>query len=740
MHSETEGFPGLKMVAQETESSRLKRLRPSGLLSGRGMPGPRTSKAGRLLLLSFWVMFLIKTADLPALASGGPPVQVLLALDTSGSMKTNDPRRLLPKAAALLVNLLEEQDCLGLLKFDETPVPLSELAPLHQAHRRRCLQGLAQLAPRGRYTDIPATLEAGLRLFGPPSSMPRALVLISDGQIDLDPEKGDQESAVTRLHREILPAYQKAHIAIFSVAFTAESDQRVLADLAAATRGSFLLVEKASDLHRALVWIYEKLKQPQLAPVMDHSFLIDAAVDEAMLIASRKTPDRPVELTDPLGVKITPKDTFPQVRWFATPVFDLVTISRPTPGFWRLGRIAEGEGKVILYTDLTLACPHLPEEVGGDEELMVGAAVCENGRPVTDAQFLGQTTFEAALVSPAGKAYGVKLAEPPEDLEEFWPPGARVGRFPPLETPGTAQLKVRVQGPTFRRERHFSIRVASPWYETKTVGGPQGHSRTLIFYPSRREPLLDLRGWLSLRPASGGLGVQRFKLPAHGTFSLALPGLPELKALTVDLQLRGRTPSGRPVFLRPIVSPLAPDMSASGSAPLSIRGNAGRVATKLRNFLQGRPGPGAVFQRVWLLSGLLALAGLLAGVAWLALRGRLNLGWLKPLTMAFTTAGGKSKAQELMLLARVETLLQEKAALEARLEEREECLRRAAAENAELQQKLERQSQRFQEKSKQIKELEQKLKEAEQEAKAVQEEYMALFARSQEGKQVLKKE
>lgn len=726
------------MDGQETESSRVKRWRPSGLLS-KGMPRPRPFRTRRRLLLFFWIMLLVKAAGLPALASGGPPVQVLLALDTSGSMKTSDPRRLLPQAATLLINLLEEQDCLGLLKFDETPVLLSEPAPLHRAHRRRCLRVLAQLAPRGRYTDIPATLEAGLRTFGPPSSTPRALVLISDGQIDLDPEKGDHEAAITRLHREILPACQKARIAIFSVAFTAKSDEKLLGDLAAATNGAFLLVEKASDLHRALVWIYEKLKQPQLAPVIDHSFLIDATVDEAVLIASRQTPDRPVELTDPLGVKVTPKDVSSQVRWFATPAFDQVTISRPTPGFWRLGRIAEGEGKVVLYTGLTLTCPHLPEEVGSDEELVVGAAVCEQGRPVTEAQLLDQATFEATLISEAGKAYKVKLAEPPAELKEFWPPGARVGRFPALETPGSARLNVRVQGPTFRRERHFFIRVASPWYGKKTAGGPVGHSRTFTFYPSHREPLLDLHGWLSLRPASGGLGVQMFGLPAHGTFSLALPEQAELKPLAVDLRLRGRTPSGRPVFIRPALSPLEPDLPASGSATLPSRRAAGRIAAKFQRLRYRLPGLSAIPYKVWLLSGLLALAGLLAGVAWLALRGRLNLGWLKRLTMAFTTAGGKSKEQELMLLARVETLLREKAALEARLEEMEERLRRVAAENAELQQKLERQSQRFQEKSQLIKKLEQKLKEAEQEAKAVQEEYMALFARSQEDKRVLKK-
>jgi hypothetical protein len=147
---------------------------------------------------------------------------------------------------------------------------------------------------------------------------------------------------------------------------------------------------------------------------------------------------------------------------------------------------------------------------------------------------------------------------------------------------------------------------------------------------------------------------------------------------------------------------------------------------------------GSLTSKAWLLASLAALVSVLC-IGVLLARRHWRIALLDRLTAPLLSGGGSLREEKLMLLARVETLLHEKAALEARLKEMEKRLQQLAAENADLLKKMEQQSLIFREKARVIGELEKKLQEAEHEAKAVQEEYMALYARSQGEKRVLKK-
>jgi hypothetical protein len=689
---------------------------------------PQGSRRWRALIVAGFGLLCLITSNPLAAVSEEPPLTLLLALDTSGSMKTNDPRRLLPQAAALMVRLLEERDRLGIFSFDASPRLILETGALTPERRRGCLRDLGGLQPLGAYTDIPAVLDAALETFGPSTPPPRALVLITDGHVDIDPRLGDNEAAVRRLRQEILPAYQKADIPVYTVAFTVQSDQKLLLDMAAETGGAFLLVERDADLHNAFLWIYEKLKQPQLSPIINNRFLIDSGVEEAMLIASRKDPDRPVALTDPQGRKLSPKDAPGQVRWFATPAFDMVTIVAPRPGVWSLSGGMEGEGKVMLLTDLKLMCPHMPEEMGGDEALAVGAALFEHGRPVTRPELLEQTVFQALLAPEGGEPYRLELKESPADQRDWWPPGARAGRFPPVRGAGTARVQVQVRGKTFHRERNFSLRVTSPWYREAQASG----SGPLEFQPGETGPLDAAHGWLSLRPDTGGLAAVLFRPAQDGSFSLRLPG-PRPPA-AADVLLTGTAPPGRPVFIQPRFPNVAPAMAGDAGPPGAFLAN---LRAKLRQLrAQGLSGAGFLQSRAAILAALALLAGALAAAGWLT-RQRWRALLLKGLTTHVFAPG--DGGENLMVLAQLEVLQKEKADLAAKCVELEKRLKHLTAENVELAKKLEQQSLTFKEKSKAMGELEQKLQEAELEAKAVQEEYMALYARNQEEKQGLKK-
>lgn len=693
----------------------------------------RGQRLGGLILLC---LGLLLASSSPLAGNADPaPVQVLLALDTSGSMKQNDPLRLLPKAAAVMVNLLDNRDGLGLLRFDESPSLLLELGTLTASHRRQCLSRLNRLTPRGPYADIPAVLEAAPGAFKDTGTSTRALILVTQGQMDPEPGKGSAESSLKRLRQEIIPSYQKADIAVCPVAFTPNCDQAVLRELAASTRGWFLLVDSAAQLPQAFVRLYEQLKQPQLAPLVDNRFYIDPEVKEAVLLASREKPEKSVRLTDPFGRHLTPKSVSRQVRWLEAPALDMVTLRQPRPGEWKVSGSQAGQGTVGLRTHLALRCPHMPAEIGADEELIVGAVIADRGRPVTQAEFLEQIEMRAILTPENRESRTEKLRAPPAGQRGCWPPGSMTASFPPLGAPGTASLTVRAQGRTFRRERRFALRVAPPWYRENVTGAPDADAGQIEFLPAGRGLPGEVHGWASMQPATGGVAATLFRPGPAGNFALALPGS-GLRPAGVELRLTGVTSSGRPLSIRPV--PVKIEASALGAAGgfshpgviAGLKGKVHKIRVRLRPLalaLKTRSGKAAFLV---LFAGALA-AGLLMTRAsrWVFLHRSLGL-------QSSLQGGGQER---LFLQARIDNLQKEKAELAAKLEHAQARLKQLAADNAGLMKQLEQKSQVVREKARIISELQRQLQEAEHESEAVEQEYMALYARSQGDKGVLKK-
>jgi hypothetical protein len=654
-------------------------------------------------------------------------VHVIMALDISGSMKRTDPLRLLPKGAHIMVGLLEQKDCLGILTFEDVTQTRLASGPLTPGHRRRGFQELTRLQPRGLYTDIAQVLAEALKASEPAGGAQRAVLLISDGQMDIDPLKGNSKAFVERVHQEIIPAYKKAGIPIYTVAFTPESDQALLKTLAEKTGGRFLLIPAAKDLHQAFIKFYEALKGPQLAPLVGNRFLIDPQVQEAILVVTRSQQGKPVVLENPKGKKLSPASE--GARWFSAPTFDMVTLPKPEPGSWTVTGHKPGDGKIILMTDLKLECPHLPEDAGADEALLAGALLKDKDQPVTTPEVLNQTAFTAALQQEGRQPVQVQMGTPPLGQKGLWPAGARVAQFPAFSAPGLWQLRIRVLGKTFQRERNISLKVSAPWYKAQPVAG-DGVCQ-VDFLPQPGREALQLAGWCNISTLAQGVSGKFVQPPPGKGFCVALP--PDLPGpFLVNAQLTGVTSSGRPLVLepRPVQIDLAPGAAASGLGPKSA--TAATLKGVINTVSRSR-------KWLWGILGLAAVvAGLLAGAAYL-FRPRM-LRFLRRRSVAEDLPDNMTPEQHILLLrAHVEKLQKENGVLQADLAELREQRDKLLAAKEELEARLGQPSREYQEKSKVIKELEQRLVEAEKEAKSVQEEYMALYARSQQEKQVIKK-
>ncbi|MBI3773946.1 MAG: VWA domain-containing protein [Gammaproteobacteria bacterium] len=123
----------------------------------------------------------------PCASAGTMGIDVVVVVDSSGSMKQSDPQTLRIPAAKLFFSLLGAEDSSALISFSGDGKTLLDLTPLtSDAARTRLLRAADHITSNGLYTNLYAALTRAHELLAkdPASNNPRYIVLMSDGKMD----------------------------------------------------------------------------------------------------------------------------------------------------------------------------------------------------------------------------------------------------------------------------------------------------------------------------------------------------------------------------------------------------------------------------------------------------------------------------------------------------------------------------------------------------------------------------
>ena len=429
-----------------------------GILRCEFFPARLRLAAGMMLLALLWLASpALPAADASEFvaAGDGEGVDAVLIIDSSGSMKETDPRRMRVPAARMFISLLGRQDRVGVVSFSDAGYPVAHLTPATAANRKPLFAAVDKVSALGAYTNLHAALETGRKMLAEEGGEGRRqlLVLMSDGKMDTGDFDQDQ-ALVARIDSDMITALNEAGIEVYTLAFTEASDMSLLRRIANGTGGISRLASNDRELHRVFSTLFESAKQPDMLPIAGGEFLVDAAIEEVTVVASKNTPGSRIKLVMPDERVIRPEVAGPAVRWFESDGFDMITIEQPPAGTWRL--ISDGEdNRAYVVTNMRLAGELGEGEPGVGAEMVARAWLEQAGEVITAAEILDHTEFSLQVIPPEGEPRHLSLAA--ADAAS----GRYTGAFE-FTRPGSHRIRLIASSRTFQREKSLFVEVPEP--------------------------------------------------------------------------------------------------------------------------------------------------------------------------------------------------------------------------------------------------------------------------------------
>lgn len=378
-------------------------------------PSSHCSLRNRWRLALAILVMIVLPALLPAAAPGTAlagatrNLDVVLLIDNSGSMASNDAEGLRWSAAQLFVDLAAPGDRVAAIAFASQVTPLGSAAngtlqTISRPDDRRTLKGYLQRRNPVGATNMQGAISAAIKLLRDAGSANRqVIVFLTDGE----PDPPDQRPALEESIRQA----GRAGMAVFPILLGTSTDQ-ALADLMVSETGAMRQdVTSAEGLLRAFGRIYAFVQPDRyvdelaIKPADSVSFQTNPgqAITDAVVIVPRnsssQTALRALHLA---GQEVTGRQslsTGARVGQSEAEHYQLVTVSHNAPlsGEWQVAvGQSSGPGLVIVQSqvvfDLVYPLPSIvdsfvsPRIVPVGKPALIWAGLALAGSRVADAQ------------------------------------------------------------------------------------------------------------------------------------------------------------------------------------------------------------------------------------------------------------------------------------------------------------------------------------------------------------------
>jgi len=265
-------------------------------------------------------------------AAPEPPVtvDVVLIIDSSGSMLDNDPAGLRKEAAKVFVDTMVNNDMVSIVDFDggtRVAYPLQAVTD-----DRSAVKAAINTIDSSGSTNIGAGLQTGYnQLLSSPNTNPKAAVLLTDGQ-------GNYNNQAN--------LYKDQGWPVFTIGLSSSADEQLLRAIANETGGQYFALTDPNQLIQVYFAIQSAISGSDVIVTTDLTMSQGQTETVPVTLSANQNTGNFVvtwpgsrvdtKLIDPTGRVITPDTALsdPYVYHAKGPTYEVYRISYPMPGEW----------------------------------------------------------------------------------------------------------------------------------------------------------------------------------------------------------------------------------------------------------------------------------------------------------------------------------------------------------------------------------------------------------------------
>ena len=411
----------------------------------------------KILLLISFVVWMLPIAGFQS--DETPSTDVRVIVDISGSMKKNDPNNLRIPAIQLFSQLLPPDSKSGVWTFGQYVnmlVPLSEVTPEWKAEALRTSR---QINSVGLFTNISGAIErASFDWDEVDPNSKRSLILLTDGVVDISKDKAKNQEARDNLLNNVLPKLKEAGVTIHTIALSNEADEPLLNQLASQTDGWYQKALFADELQSVFLKIFGQATERESIPLVDNLFRVDENITEFTLLVFKSANDQPTKLITPQGGVLESTNDTPEVSWFESDGYDVITVSAPMTGQWQVDAAIDPDNQVLVVSNIKVHSSAIPNNLLANEKITYSMHLTQENERLTDPDFLSLLNISIEMDSATGNSI-----DQLEDDGIIPDTAAADGKYTvniyAPDAPGLAEITAMVDSPTFQRLKQQAVNV-----------------------------------------------------------------------------------------------------------------------------------------------------------------------------------------------------------------------------------------------------------------------------------------
>jgi len=495
----------------------------------------------------------------PANVNAETNTDVRIIIDVSGSMKYNDPQNLRAPGLRLLGGLMPGDAESGVWTFARYVNMLVPIKNADDKWRQQVQQKSSEIHSHGLFTDIEQALQkatANVKASDPAKQ--RSIILLSDGLVDLHQGKAASQQSRQNIIDKLLPQIKQKGFRIHTIALSEEADHELLKQLSLSTDGWYHKVDNADELERVFLHLFEQATQRDSVPLEDNRFSIDKSVNEMTILVFRENETDVTQLVQPDEQRQQADNHVASVRWMQEKHFDLITVEKPMAGDWFIDANIDPDNRVMVLTDLRMETIDLPNNILAGEQFDIVAKLIDHGKQVERTDFLQLVTAELSTQPLVGDPINNTMTLNNQTATFM----ANLGK---LFDSGQNNIVITAKSDTFERQRRQSVNVVALPFDV-TVTQLETDSRSHRLSMSADASMIDpesLQITALLSSADGSEFPYDVLRQADNTWQLTVADLQPETAYQLSLQIRGKTLTGRSVFLQPKPIQLLDEAGAS---------------------------------------------------------------------------------------------------------------------------------------------------------------------------------